>query len=359
MRAIVPRFPGFKWLDLRSRFARWIRMRQGEDALPVDIHRRRLYVLPTRGGVLFAVGLLFMLVAGLNYSNGVALFLTFLLSGVALVAMHRAHRNLLGVELLQILPIGAFAGEPAGLQCVLRNPAKFMRYSFELSRGTRERALVDLEPQASASALLPIPTERRGVLRIERLRIATRFPFGIFEAWTYVHRVLEVEVYPRALGARPPPPAPGGDALERSVLAAGDEEWLGLRAFRDGDSPRQVDWKAYARGAPLLVKEYGALRGRPRVFDFAALSGLDTEARLSQLCRWILDAEARGNAYGLKLPHAEIPSGRGRQHRERCLSALARHGHRPEAGSDERPQSPSRPRRAAPAPAVSQPGAGP
>jgi uncharacterized protein (DUF58 family) len=322
MRAIaLPRF-----LDLRPRFARWIRRRQGEDELPVDIHRRRLYVLPTRGGILFGIGLLFMLVAGLNYANGVALFLTFLLAGLALVAMHRAHRNLLGLELLQILPVAAFAGETASLQCVLRNPARFMRYSVEISRGTRERALADLAPQGSATAALPIMTRRRGVLRIDRLRIATRFPFGIFEAWTYVHRTLEIEVYPRAFGARPPPPAPGGDALERSALAAGDEEWLGLRAFRDGDSPRQVDWKAYARGSPLLVKEYGSLRGRPRIFDFETLSGLDAEARLSQLCRWILDAEAHGNAYGLRLPHTEVPSARGRQHLERCLSALARHG---------------------------------
>lgn len=316
-------FPGAS--RMQARFARWIRRRQGEDQLPVSIHRRRLYVLPTRGGILFGVGLLFMLVAGLNYSNSVALFLTFLLAGLALVAMHRAHRNLLGVEILQALPLGAFAGERASIRCVLRNPAKFERFSVELSRGGHDRAVADLAPLESAPLAFPVPAAQRGVLRIDRLRIATRFPFGLFEAWTYVHRVLEIEIYPRAAGTRPPPPAPGGDAVERSVLAAGDEEWLGLRNFRDGDSPRQVDWKAYARGSPLLVKEYGSLRGRPSVFAFDALPGLDTEARLSQLCRWVLDAEARGQSYGLKLPRTEIPAGRGAQHRDRCLAALARH----------------------------------
>jgi len=309
---------------LQRHFARWIRRRQGEDFPPVHIHRRRLYVLPTRGGFLFALALLFMLIAGLNYSSSVALFLTFLLTGLALVAMQRAHRNLLGVEVLQILPAAAFAGEQARLQCVLRNAARFMRYSIELSRGTRERAAGDLAPQASAALTLAVPTQRRGVLRIERLRLSTRFPFGIFEAWTYVHTPLEIEVFPRAQGVLAPPPAPGSDRLERSVLAAGDDEWRGLRPFRDGDPPRQVAWKAYARGAPLLVKEYGSTRGRPRLFDFDSLTGLDVETRLSQLCRWVLDAEARGQTYGLRLPGIEIPHGRGVQHRDRCLSALAR-----------------------------------
>ena len=112
--------------------------------------------------------------------------------------------------------------------------------------------------------------------------------------------------------------------MHLGALTAGDEEWLGLRPFRAGDSPRQVDWKAYARGAPLLSKEYGSVTGRPQVFDYDALHGLEPEARLAQLCRWILESDARGQVYGLRLPRLEIAGGRGVQHRERCLSALAR-----------------------------------
>ena len=56
-----------------------------------------------------------------------------------------------------------------------------------------------------------------------------------------------------------------------------------MRPFRDGDSPRQVDWKAYAREAPLLVKEYSAMGSELRMFDFSQLGNLGTEARLEQL----------------------------------------------------------------------------
>src|SRR4030088_3004323 len=85
---------------LRGRIAQWIRKREGPDSLPLTLSRRRLYILPTRAGVGFGLLLVLMLVAGLNYANSIALFLTFLLTGFVLVSMHQCHRNLLGVQLI-------------------------------------------------------------------------------------------------------------------------------------------------------------------------------------------------------------------------------------------------------------------
>ena len=112
----------------------------------------------------------------------------------------------------------------------------------------------------------------------------------------------------------------------RAREAAGVDEWAGVRPFRDGDSPRQVDWKAYAREAPLLVKEYRAAGTELRELDFAAVPLSGIEARLSQLTRWVLDAEARGESYALVLPGARLPMDRGPEHRHRCLAALALFG---------------------------------
>src|SRR5437016_10680983 len=68
----------------RERAAAWMRRRQGADLLPVALERRRLYILPTGTGVAFAALLFLMLIAGLNYGNSLALFLTFLLGAFAL-----------------------------------------------------------------------------------------------------------------------------------------------------------------------------------------------------------------------------------------------------------------------------------
>ena len=100
----------------------------------------------------------------------------------------------------------------------------------------------------------------------------------------------------------------------------------GTASVRDGDSPRQVDWKAYAREAPLLVKEYSAAGAELRMFEFGTLGGLPVEAKLEQLARWVVDAEGGGERYGLTLPSTHIKPDRGPEHRHQCLAALAMFG---------------------------------
>ena len=51
--------------------------------------------------------------------------------------------------------------------------------------------------------------------------------------------------------------------------------------------------------------------------------GADTEARLSRLCAWVLQADRIGARYGLRLPGREIAPDEGPNHRQRCLEALA------------------------------------
>lgn len=310
---------------VQNRLAAWVKRRQGLDAFPLTVHRRRLYILPTRGGTAFAALLFFMLIAGLNYTNSLALFLTFLLAGFALVAMHQCHRNLLNTSLSGLTPISTFAGDTARLDITLANPTAFARGQLEAG-ALEQTAVADLPPHGTRKLPVSIPAPQRGLLRIERIHLATTFPFGLFRAWAWVHSPIEVVIYPRPRGSLPMPADGGRRSGLRSQIGAGTEEWLGLRPFRDGDSPRQVAWKAYARGAPLLVKEYSAAGSELRLFDFAQLPQPDVETRLEQLSRWIVDAEARGERYGLAIGGQHIAPDRGPEHRHRCLTALALYG---------------------------------
>jgi uncharacterized protein (DUF58 family) len=305
-----------------------MRRRQGEDRLPVHLERRRLYILPTRFGIAFAVLLLLMAVAGLNYANSLALFLTFLLAGFALVAMQLCHRNLLGTEVASAVAPAVFAGAPGKLHLGLANPRSELRARLEAALPGSTAVTVDLGPGEQVRLDLPVPAAGRGIVRLESLRLATVHPFGLFRAWTWLHAPVEMLVYPQPRGVLPMPLQRGSRSGRVGTLAGGADEWAGLRAFRDGDSPRQVDWKAYAREAPLLVKEYTQASGELREFEFAALGSLDTEARLSQLARWVVDAEAHGERYGLALPQLRLAPDRGPEHRHRCLAALALFGHR-------------------------------
>ena len=318
--------PSLMRTRLRRRMARWIRKRQGTDSLPLSLSRRRLYIIPTRAGVGFGLVLVLMLVAGLNYANSTALFLTFLLTGFALVSMHQCHRNLLGARLLAATAQPTFAHRAGTLSLIFENPAAAARFRIAAAVGDGSVTPTDLPAYGRGVIALSVPAPKRGVVQVDRLHLITRHPFGLFRAWTWVHAPIEMLVYPQPNGSLPMPTHHGSRSGARSVAHTGADEWLGLRPFRDGDSPRQVDWKAYAREAPLLVKEYSASGADLRMLDFGVLSNLPLEAKLEQLARWVVDAEDSGERYGLILPGSHIKPDRGPEHRHHCLAQLAMFG---------------------------------
>jgi uncharacterized protein (DUF58 family) len=277
-------------------------------------------------GIGFSIMLLVMLIAGINYGNSIALFLTFLLTGFGLVAMHQCHHNLVRISFTSAAALPTFAGTPGTLRVTLQNDAHFLRYQIEVEPTDSDPVRADVPPRDQTQLSIPLDAPKRGITIIDRLRVSSTFPFGLFRAWTWIHMRIEMIVYPRAHGSLPMPVDSGIKSGTRSQGLAGSDEWLSLRPFRDGDSPRQVAWKAYARGAPLLVKEYSAMGAELRVFDFAKLESLGVEARLEQLARWLVDAETRGERYGLLIPPHQFEPDSGPEHRHRCLTALAVYG---------------------------------
>ena len=70
------------------------------EPLPIELHRRRIYIVPTGFGLGFGALLLVMLVGSLNYTNNAALLLTCLLGAAAMSSMLLAFRVLDGVTLV-------------------------------------------------------------------------------------------------------------------------------------------------------------------------------------------------------------------------------------------------------------------
>jgi uncharacterized protein (DUF58 family) len=231
-----------------------------------------------------------------------------------------------GVALRAAAHVDAFVGEHGRVLLTLENSADTMRLGLDCETGDSPGVSVDVPPAGTVRADLPVTLARRGRTKIDRITLSTSCPFGLFRAWTYAH--LQVQLIgwpvPRGRHESPPEAASGGNAP--AVHRAGDEEWSGLRDFRDGDSPRQVAWGAYARGRGLLVKTYQSSAARHRMFDLAAVPGANLESRLEQLSAWIVAAHARGEQYGLKLGEQTVAPGGGIEHRARCLNGLALFG---------------------------------
>jgi uncharacterized protein (DUF58 family) len=308
---------------LEDRVRRWARRRQGADSVPLTLVPRRVYILPTAFGYLFAGFVLVMLLAAMNYNNSLGLALTFLLVGVALAAMHLCHRNLNGVVVSGVQPGEAFAGQPLALTIGCENPTAVARMALEFACDGAKGGVELLAARGRSLVTLQLPTERRGLLRPSRVSVSTRFPFGLFRAWSWLHLPLEAVVYPRAAGDQQPPATRGPDYAGLDLLQRGDEDFRGFRSYHPGDSPRHIAWKALARGAPLLVKDHAGASGTPVVFELDQVADRDLEQRLSQIARWILDAEQRARAFGVRLPGTGIAPATGVLQRRRCLTALA------------------------------------
>jgi uncharacterized protein (DUF58 family) len=309
---------------LRERIRAWALRRQGQDVLPLRLASRRVYILPTPAGWTFALLVAVMFIAGMNYGNGLALLFSFWLAAFALVAMVQTQRSLAGTVLEAVGSEPTFAGGLATWRFDIQGRTELGDLRVDFDRGPAPR-LQDPGLVRDGSLRLQLLVERRGRVRLPVLRISSTAPFGLFRTWTWLALDAAVLVYPRATGALPVPEAPGHDTGSTQV-EHGQDELAWLRDFREGDSPRQIAWKAYARGAPLLVREYRGAAARRREFDFDALAGLDVEGRLSQLTLWVVDAAARGESWLLRLPDTEPLEGSGSEHRDLCLARLAVHG---------------------------------
>lgn len=314
-----------------ARLSTWALRRQGMDEPPFVLASRRLYILPTRRGAAFAVVLLGMLFGGLNYANSLVLLLTFALVALCAVAMLQCHRRLRGLSIDRLHVPRVAAGRPVRVEVAV-TPARDqeiddLRLRFVPIAGTPGPWSTSTAGEGTATAVLTVHASPapRGPWQVPRLRIESRAPFGLFKCWAWVHATTEALVWPAPRGNLPLPRR-AGDARGSGALEPGRDEWVGLRPFRDGDSPRLVAWKAYARGGPLLVREFREARGAELRLDYATVPQDGVEARLSQLARWIDVASAEGVAWSLHLPGRELPAGHGAGARHRGLDALARHG---------------------------------
>lgn len=309
----------------------WQRYRDGwlarriPPANRITLDQRRIFILPTRQGAAFAVALLLMLLAGINYQNSLAYGLTFLLFSLALVAMLHTYRNLAGLQLAGGGASPVFAGEVAGFRLRLESDR---RAHQAIALGWRGEPLVVNDVPAGETVALQVfhPAPTRGWLRPERLRVESRFPLGLFVAWSWLDLDVRGLVYPRPLEAPPPRYGEdsGGEEGQRQA-GQGADDFQGLRAYQPGDSRRRLDWKAFSRGQGLLVKDFTALAGSELWLDFSVLDG-DTETRLSWLCQAVLDASTRQLRFGLRLPGQELAPATGENQRDAALQALALFG---------------------------------
>jgi len=306
-----------------ARARAWARRRQGIDPARTTLHTGRIYILPTRAGVIFGLILFTMLLGAMNYNNNLGFALTFLLAGVGIVSMHHCHHNLAGLRLQALGAQPVFAGEALRFRFQLENDSAQARWQLRLGWDGHEPMTTELPADDRRQLALALPTEHRGRLNAPRLQISTLYPLGLLKAWAWVNMELDGMVYPQ-----PAVSATGRDRGETGQQedghdTSGEDDFSGLRDWRPGDPPRRIAWKILARTGQTLVSEYRSGSPAPMWIEWDSEFASDPEQRIARLARRVLTAQQAGRVYGLRLPGVELPPGSGQLHLARCLEQLA------------------------------------
>jgi len=290
---------------------------------------RKIYIFPTRYGLLYGLLVFLILLISVNYANNPGFLLTFLLAGLGIVAMLHTWRNLVNLRLLTGRAAAVFAGQPATYEIRVRNSRESERPNIRLRLPAHDDVEMDLPAATTQSLTLHIGITRRGRQPLPQFKLSTHYPLGLLRAWCYVELEMHAVVYP-APGAAMPLTGDADhhslDYKERSGGGSGADDFIGLRQYREGDALQQINWKTYAREQGLHINLFTVSSARSYWLEWDSLPGMKTEERLSTLCRGILDAGELQHEYGLRLPGVEIKPASGESHRHQCLTALALFG---------------------------------
>jgi uncharacterized protein (DUF58 family) len=312
-------------LERNPRFSNWLYGFTPPERGTVELVHRRVYIVPASLGWYFGATLLVLLVGSINYALSLGFALTFLLAGLGLAGMVHTARNLARIAVSAGRAEPVFAGESAQFRLYLDGRAAFDRPAI-LARHVASGAqlVVDIAPGAVSEVVLAVPTRRRGWAPLGRVMLETRYPLGVFRAWSYIEPDARCLVYPRPERSPLPPFSGEAAAGARHTPTPGSDDFAGLRGYQRSDSPRHIAWKAVARSEEMLTKQFAGESAAELWLDARLLPhSLTLEQMLSRLAGWVLAAERAGAHYGLRLAGVEIAPGRGDLHRAACLQALA------------------------------------
>ena len=312
-------------IERHPRFANWLYGFTPPEHGTVVLVHRRVYIVPARLGWLFAATLVILLIGSINYSLSLGFALTFLLAGMGLAGMVHTARNLARIAISVGRAEPVFAGESAQFRLYLDGGPGFDRPAIlarHLVAGSQ--LVVDVPAGGLAEVVLAVPAARRGWLPLGRVMLETRFPLGLFRAWSYIEPDARCLVYPQPERSALPPPSAEAAAGALRTQTTGNDDFAGLRGYQPSDSPRHVAWKAVARSDVMLTKQFTGEAAAELWLDWRLLPArMGPEQRLSRLAGWVLAAERAGAHYGLRLPGLEIAPRRGDSHSAACLQALA------------------------------------
>lgn len=297
-----------------------------EDTLPLTIHHKRIYILPTKRGWVFLASLLLMLVSSINYALSLGYALSFLLTGMFAATLLETYKNLAGVTIESIGGKNVFAGEKAEFTVGLSSGADIKHHDIEVSASDTNN-FCTVAPDSQTHCTLSVDTTKRGKVAIGRVTLQSRYPLGLWYTWCYLHSPAAIVAYPTPETNPPPLPLSLSEANGDKATQNRSGDVAGLREYQPGDTPSHIAWKSLARGQGLQVRTFeDNQHGGEVLLTQQATKQHEIEAQLSRLSAWVIAAEQNQNQYALTLSDNQLPLANGSTHKKLALESLALHG---------------------------------
>jgi len=291
------------------------------------LSNNKIYILPTKAGLFFALILFLMLITAINFNNSLIYLLTFFLASLAISSMFYTQKSLLGLSFQAGIASPVFCDQLSQIPLNISFAPNYQPLPACINIKLENFSLtIDILEQQEA-VILPIKTQMRGYVKIPIITISSIFPFGLFNAWSNIKLSNQSIVYPLAIKSdyAVKLTSTGANLGKQNSNNKGMEDFSGLDKFVPGQSLKQVHWKAYAKQQGMYIKNFSGSSISDRYwFEIEMFEpSISLEQRLKYLTYFIIQADKNGDSYGLKLGNQSIAINNGSSHQHQCLKALA------------------------------------
>jgi uncharacterized protein (DUF58 family) len=201
--------------------------------------------------------------AAINTGNNLLYLLLGMLLSLMIVSSVMSELSLRNLTVTRRLPTRAQVGRAHLVEIEVYNHKKRVpSYAIEVEDlragqpADKRCFFLKISPASAQVAAYRRTPARRGRDRHTGFRIATRFPFGLFEKSREVTADGELVIYPAVDPVRLPPEEHGrqNGGVGTSGRGTSDETYC-LRPMREGDDPRDIYWRKSAVTNQMVLRE--------------------------------------------------------------------------------------------------------
>ena len=209
----------------------------------------------------------------------------------------------LGQLKTKFMPSGRFFAQQVGKVSVeVSNTSSTPSWAVTLHGQDSSVELAQLKSESNTTLTLPYIANKRGIFQYGECYLESKYPLSTARLTLPIEGNYEGIAYPE----------PKGKSLEaflneEETHYGEEKEFDGLQDYDGTQKLSHIHWASVAKGE-LSVKTFiKETQTANLVFDFYK-AGQNDEARLSQLCLWVLACEKKHLPFSIKLPKAQLRS---------------------------------------------------